>query len=478
MRAMESTPLVAIVGAGFSGAATAIHLLRDASLAAARIVLLERPGHGTGGVAYDVTSEHLLLNVPAHRMSAFDDVPDDFLAFLRGRDTSCEPSRYARRRDYGEYLAARLDTAARAAYERSGGRVTFEPVAGHVRDLQRDPLGRLRAIVDAESTVLEFTPDAVLLATGNVATQPPRWLDPWMVREHRYRDAWAPGAIVAGGRDEVVLLLGTGLTMVDVVVELRARGFEGRIVAVSRHGLLPRVDDGPPPPPVPDDLPPALAADATRSGARGLLHALHAHADAIAARGRDWRSMIAAVRARVPALWAALPDAERARFLRHARVYWETHRHRMPATLGAKVGAEIRGGRLEIVAGRVLDATHGSDGRLRVRLRGRGATHERELQCDRIVNCTGAGPGAPLLPPWPSLLERGAVSRDVLGLGVLTDDDGRLLARDGRAQPDLFYAGPMWRAQHWESTAVPELRLRLPAVARAIAGRLGLAHAG
>jgi uncharacterized NAD(P)/FAD-binding protein YdhS len=479
---MDRVPLVAIVGAGFSGAVAAVHLLRDARLAPARVVLIERPGRGVGGVAYDVDSDHLLLNVPAQRMSAFEDAPNDFLAFLRSRDPATEPGRYARRRDYGEYLASRLDAATRAALDRDGPRVVPERIAGVVQGLQRDALGRLRLRVDSGEGPLELAPDAVLLATGNVAPQPPRWLQPWMQSEGLYAEAWSPGALAAAPGDGTIVLLGTGLTTVDLVIELRARGYTGRMVAISRHGLLPRVDHGPAPPPQPGDLPALLDGDGPLR-AVALVHALHAQANALADRGRDWRSLVAAARARVPELWARLDPRERARFLRHARIYWETHRHRMPATLASQVGAEIRAGRLEVVAGRVLGARRGDDGRgLLLQVQDRGGTSRREVAASRVLNCTGAAAGAPLPGPWPALLEQGLAARDALGLGVLTDERGRLLSADGAPQPGLYYAGPMWRAQHWEMTAVPELRQRLPRVAAAIADDViagaaaGIAH--
>jgi uncharacterized NAD(P)/FAD-binding protein YdhS len=469
---MDGVPLIAIVGAGFCGAVAAVHLLRDPRLVAARIVLIERPGRGIGGVAYDVGSEHLLLNVPAQRMSAFEDEPDDFLAFLRSRDAAADPGGYARRREFGEYLAARLDGAARDALLREHGRVTLEPLAGDARDLYRDPLGRLRLVVEADLATLELASDAVLLATGNVAPQPPRWLEPWMPEEHRYADAWSSGALATAPGGGTIVLLGTGLTTVDLAIELRARGYAGRLIALSRHGLLPRVDDGPAPAPLPEDLPPSLEHDDGPLRIVALARALHAQADALAERGRDWRPLVAAVRARVPSLWARLDAAERSRFLRHARTYWETHRHRMPAALAAKVGAEIRGGSLEILAGRVLGArrAHGDRGVV-LQFRERGGETIREIVASRVVNCTGAAAGGPLLAPWPALLERGGATRDPLGLGVLTDRDGRLLDGSGAPQSDLYYAGPLWRAQQWEITAVPELRRRLPVVAASIAAR-------
>ncbi|MCZ8133367.1 MAG: FAD/NAD(P)-binding protein [Steroidobacteraceae bacterium] len=480
---MDRTPLVAIVGSGFCGTVAAIHLLRNPALARLRILLIERPGHGVGGVAYDVASPNLVLNVPTLRMSAFDDAPDDFLEFLRTREPAAEPYGHARRCDYGEYLAARLDQAARAALERTGGTITVEPLAGRVRDLQRDALGRLHLVVDTGAATLEVLADAVLLATGPLPASPPAWLEPWMLDEHRYADAWTPGATAPDERGGTIVLLGTGLTMVDLAVELRSAGHAGPIVAVSRHGLLPRTDDGPVPPPRGDELPPEVAAAladepayARRARVAELARALHRRGRELRAEGRDWRTLIGAVRARLPELWHRLDAVERARFLRHARVYWDVHRHRLPATLAVRVEQEALGGQLEIVAGRVTHAGRDPGG-LRLRVAPRGGGEPRELLAARVVNCTGAGPATRVSfgLPWLPLVERGWVATDAAALGVYTDPDGRLLDATLAAHPDLWYAGPLWRAQHWECTAVPELRGRLPRVAAAIATSIAAA---
>lgn len=466
---MDRTPLVAIVGSGFTGTVAAIRLLRDRSYARARIVLVERPGHGVGGVAYDAVSERLLLNVPAGRMSAFDERPDDFLEFLRARDASVSASTYARRRDYGEYLAARLDAAAREAAAASGGRVRFEPVAGRVRDVQRDALGRAHLIVDTGTETTELLADVVLLATGNVAMRPPEWCEPWMRDAGVYAPAWSSGAVAA--TTGPVLLLGAGLTMVDMVVELRGSGYEGPIVALSRRGLLPRVERGAPPAPEPGDLPHELQRAGTAPRASQLLHAVREHVLTLAAQGRDWRAVVAAIRAHLPTLWARLEPRERARLLRHVRAYWDTHRHRMPAITAATIERELEAGHLTLHAGRVVRVEPGPHG-LGVHVRPRGGTATLRLDVARVVDCTGPSAGAPLDAPWPHLFERGWARRDPLGLGVLTDRDGRLLDAGGRAQADLYYAGPLWRAQHWEMTAVPELRCGIAVVAGSIAAAL------
>ena len=461
MAAMRTPPVIAIVGAGYCGVVAASLLLRSGLPAGVRIVLLERPGHGIGGVAYDVSSDQLLLNVRAERMSAFEHDRADFVNFLAEAEPTASATSFVSRRRYGRYLAARLDAAAFADDQRC----RLEPVAAEVIDVRRDASGRWELLADAGVRQLSIVADAVLLATGGSIPAPPRWLEQWMIDESRYTNAWSPPTPLPAGTDAVVAI-GTGLTLVDLVVELRTSGFKGRIVAISRHGRLPRVDGRPAAGTEPADLP-----DEIRTGkaltTRRLMRALVRHARALAQRGRDYRTMLAAIRPHSTQLWAALDQNERARFLRHVRAIWDVHRHRMPDVSAALIDAELKAGTLEIIAGRVLDVGRSATG-LTLTIRRRGQDDFEAVHAGRIVNCTGAPAGAPLGNPWAALLGRGAASRDGLGIGVLTDTDGRLLDAGGRPTDGLHYAGPLWRAQSWETTAVPELRARLPAVVAAI----------
>ena len=72
------------------------------------------------------------------------------------------------------------------------------------------------------------------------------WVHSW-----RYaKDPWAAGALDVDPDGEV-LLLGTGLTMLDIAIALKEHGHRGVIHAVSRRGLLPqphRVSIRPPTP--------------------------------------------------------------------------------------------------------------------------------------------------------------------------------------------------------------------------------------
>ena len=112
---MSAKRTIAIVGAGFCGTTVAVNLLRASPASVGRILLVERVERQIGGVAYSTTSGSHTLNVPAGRMSAFEDDPDDFLRFVRASDPSLTGGSFVPRRTYGEYLAARLDEARRAS---------------------------------------------------------------------------------------------------------------------------------------------------------------------------------------------------------------------------------------------------------------------------------------------------------------------------------------------------------------------------
>ena len=320
---MGQMQTIAIVGAGFCGTLAAVHLLREPPPGPTHILLLNRSGTLARGVAYGTNSERHVLNVPAGRMGAFPDAEDDFLRYLRRRDPSIHGSAFVPRQEYGEYLEFLLRDAA----ERAADHCRFESLVGEVIDIEAPLDGRCRIHLRDSSQAI--VADRVVLALGNYLPADPSLevvCTDFFASSRYVRDPWKADALAAIEPQHPILLVGTGLTMLDVVSDLRHRGALGLITALSRHGFLPQAHrelrSGPPRP-------------AEQAGALLLPSSLRARTRAlrdwirhIEACGGDWRDVIASLRPLTPGLWQSTGSADRARFLRHLKPFWEVHRHR------------------------------------------------------------------------------------------------------------------------------------------------------
>jgi len=396
-------------------------------------------------------------------MSAFVGDEDDFLRFAKARDAGTVGGTFVPRRLYGDYLATRLHEA------RNEGRAR-----GHQLELVADRVTSVARHHDA-TTALQLAggsdrfADLVLLALGNFSPADPAVPDSDEVfSSSRYiRDPWAPGALDRVPSDAPVLLLGTGLTMLDVAIELSGRGRTAALHAISRRGLVPLPHRPNGAPPSYGHLPPDLiACEAT---AVAYLRAIRRHVRALEREGIDWREVVASLRPVTPRLWETLSTVERRRFLRHARAYWDVHRHRVAPDLHDRFESLRADGALHLSAGRVRRLALDDEG-VAVTIAPRSGRGIQRLQVAAVVNCTGPESdvrhlGDPLLD---TLLANGDVRADPLGLGLETDRDGRLLRADGRPDGALWLAGPLLKGRYWEATAVPELRVHAARAARGI----------
>lgn len=442
---------VVIIGAGFCGAVTAAQLLRQA-VEPIEVVLLNRSGLMARGLAYGTRTDEHVLNVPAGRMSAYPDDDDSFLRYAQAQDADVSANSFVSRRVFGDYLEWLTREAARAAPAGS----IYRPMVGDVARIQPLAAGARVQLVSGRT----ITADRVVLALGNFAPGDPRVdsASEAFYSSPRYvRDPWRADALWVVRPDEPVFLIGTGLTMLDTLLSLRARGHRAAIHALSRRGLLPQPHRELEIRPVyTSGLPQRLPATPNvRDYLRGLRHEL----ELAASEDVDWRDIVGGLRGATPALWQALSTRERRRFMRHLRTFWDTHRHRCAPALGRLLDAERADGSLQVHAGRVLGYDEHADG-VDVIWRPRGATGVQRTAAGCVINCTGPESDTRSVaePLIAQLREAGMIQPDELGLGLLVDADYRLLDRDGQPAAALHYVGPFLRAQHWEATAVPELR--------------------
>jgi uncharacterized NAD(P)/FAD-binding protein YdhS len=449
---------ILIIGAGFSGAMTAVNLLRHPSSGGLRVVLVNSSGRMARGIAYGTHSTDHILNVPAGNMSALPEDPENFLRFCRWADPAVQPASFVSRQLYGTYLEAML-----AAAEHSHGRGTLERHVGEVLDIEIDvSAGKAKAVLDNGRTI---SADRVVLAFGHFLPTNPAIATPDFFESPRYiRDPWRAGALDAVQAGDAVVLLGSGLTAVDVSLVLQAPGRGAKIVCMSRRGLEPQPHRSARPSPHSRDMASLLIDMGSTAG--GLLRGLRRYVEAQSALGDDWRDVLAALRPHTPALWRRLPVSERKRFLRHLQPYWDVLRHRCAPAAFERYAALKAEERVSVLAGRLLACEQRGDDVL-VTFRRRGAAAQEQMRTQWVINCTG--PDSNLLrvssPLVRQLLARGFLLVDPLGLGLGVSDDYAVVDACGVSSDLLHYVGPLLRARDWEATAVPELRVHANALA-------------
>lgn len=430
---------LAVVGGGPAGVAT---VLAARSLAPHwRVLWCRGPEDVARGFlpAYGGNSLAHRLNVPVERMGLDAAAPVDFFDWLRREHPrrDVEPGQFVPRRWFGEYMAARA--AGCGAEERfgdvrdiarsdGGWRLTFAP----------DDARHGRPNKDVHGTAPTTHASRVALCLGMPAGAPmpnaPRhWIaDPWAWWRALDGDVAVAGPVLPRSTD-TVLVVGSGLTAVDMVLGLRERGHTGPIRVVSPGGRWSQAHAPAAPldPDVREGLEDALDEAASAREVVGVLRA--------ACAIHPWRAVIDALRADTNARWSGLAPDEQRRLARHAFGVWNRHRHRMAPDVRAALDGDTA---LSLEPGRIhVDA----DGRIVKRDRGGEAVLDVALALD----CRGPGFRSALA--GDSLLARlvrdGVLEAHPLGIGVRTPEEA-----------SLAVVGAARFGERFETTAVPELR--------------------
>jgi uncharacterized NAD(P)/FAD-binding protein YdhS len=453
---------IVIVGGGFSGTTVAANLLRNPFHArSTRIVIVERARRLARGLAYAERPYPYLLNVPAGRMSASSLEPLDFLNFARHRLPAATADDFLPRALYGDYLeenllSAELDAPPHVRLER----VRAEACA---IDRVADSSAWRIHLSDGDS----LQADEVVFALGNPPPGTPAALQPLLGSPRYIEDPW--GTSVTARPGDSVLVIGTSLTMADFVSHLTAGTSSVCVHAISRHGFVPPTQT--PFAPVSGKAETSALIREASFSARRLMRAVRRLAAEVEAHGGDWREAVTLTRSIAPALWQRLPQRERRRFLRHIHTYWDVHRHRLPAETLAQLERLRSEKRLHVHPGRLVMAETVGE-KIRVSFRPRGSHDVHTLLVDRVINCTGPdyNPRRSRDSLVHSLLSQRYAVVDALGLGLRTAANGALIDARGREANGLYCIGPQLRADHWEATAVQELRVHAERLASHLVG--------
>jgi uncharacterized NAD(P)/FAD-binding protein YdhS len=449
---------VVVVGGGAAGTLCAVHLLAAARGGELELTIVDEKGSFGPGLAYATRDPLHLLNVPAVRMGAISGSPDHFHLWLRRRGHPSGPEDFLPRGLFGTYLRGLLgeaesDAAPGAVLERRTGAVVSvgEAVAGAA------PLEVVLADGD------RLCADHVVLAVGPLPGGDPVPVPAELVERGTYvSDPWAEGALEAVREDRSVLMIGTGLTMVDVVVSLGARRRCPEIRAVSRHGLVPRRHRGSLtrvahfPVPHGRGLEPIVAAVLEEIGR-------------VAPQGGDWRDVLDSMRSSTPAIWRSLELEDKRRFLDQFQRFWDVHRFRMAPAVGDRFQALLERGKLRVGASAVSALEPRGDG-ARAYLHVPGRRELEAVDVDRVVNCAGAGLNlaSQARQPLRQMLADGSARVDALGIGVDVGEDGALLDAAGRPSSRIHVAGALRKGCEWEAIGITEIRDHAARIAESV----------
>lgn len=427
---------IGIIGAGFSGTAAAAYLYRYLPHPL-KIILFEKRGKFARGEAYSTPYPYHILNVRAHDMSAFEDKPNDFVDWLKRSQYPLDLSegsiaeQFVPRLLYGRYLESlmlEMLTSTRKDFH-------LQLERAEVVDIKETG----QHMVLSSQQGKRYLCDKVILAMGNyssaqfpfpVSSAIRQLVNPW--------DFTAPATL---NKQDAVLIVGTGLSMIDAVLTLYHHGHQGKIYALSRHGLLPlphknhaNIDD--------------IAIDRLPKKISSLFQFIRQQAKENTQQGHDWRAVIQAIRHIIPEYWRSLHVAEKEKFFRHINHYWNIHRHRVHAELADILTTMQNDGQLEVLAGRVKAIT---DTAALIKLRGKGG--ERSLAIQAVINCMGPvsrlqGVDQPLVY---SLLQQGIAKVDETSVGFNVEKGGKISNR-------LYALGPLARGVYLATSSVPEIR--------------------
>ncbi|MBK8551304.1 MAG: FAD/NAD(P)-binding protein [Ignavibacteria bacterium] len=458
---MNQKPVIAIVGGGFCGSITLVQLLKQSDIPL-EIVLVNKNNPITTGIAFSSYNPKHVLNVPAAKMSAFPDDPDNFLNWVKSKPEYREyvneelNDRFLPRVIYGKYLEEIFDNAINDLPEN----VTVKIINDEVLDVNVSSSGAELILKENKS----FKADKVVLALGNFLPDDPRIQNKSFYQSKRYfNDPWRKQAVEGLDESDKVLIIGTGLTMVDNVYSLLDKGFNGKIYALSTNGYFPLSHKKRKPyTDILDEIHPPYEISS-------LFKIFRKHIKYVLSHGITGEAVVDAIRPKTQEIWLSLSLDDKIKFMAHIRHLWGVARHRLPKEIFDHMQNLMRDGKLEIIGGRIQDIREDNE-EITVTYKERKSQLIKELKVNRVINCTGPKTDLNRVDEAlvSNLLKKGLICCDEMKLGINALPDGTIIQNDNSISPVLYTIGSMLKGILWESTAVPELRVQ----ARSMAGEL------
>ena len=442
---------IVIIGGGFSGTLTAIQLLKKSK--DVKVILINSSLPLAKGIAYSTNLPEHLLNVPAGKMSPFSDQPEHFVNWLNEQNYAGEnlTESFLPRLIYGKYLVEILKSF--KSLEQ------LEQIEEKAVDIQKVSDSYIVRLKSGESVVA----NQIVLALGNfLPANPPIKRITFFESKNYFQNPWAPEYLNNIDLKKDILLIGTGLTMVDCVLSLKKAGFAGKILVASPRGYTPA-------PHGKTDVYPDFYLELKGLSLAEMFHLIRKHLKIAESKNISWRGVVDSLRPHVQEIWVNFSKKEKQQFISHVRHIWGIARHRLPMTTYKELFDLKASGKLEIIGGRIIDMQD-NEGNVSAIVQLRKSTEQKTLIVSRVINCTGPQTNYKDLKDELviNLLAKEMIVADELKMGIQTTLKGNVLQQNNQPSSDIYAIGSLLRGVLWETTAVPEIRVQAESIAQQI----------
>ena len=434
---------IAIIGFGFCGIMVFGNILKKISSQKSQIkikfIIFEKDGETAVGAGFSNFNDNYILNVPAKKMSPFQDSPDDFVDFLKENYPEIYnkngPDGFISRNIYGHFLRKLRNDFFKLATDLE---IDFELIQKTVIDIDEG------FKINAGNQI--FDADEVVLSSSFVQSK----LNYCLNDEKLISPLWSKNSVNFHQKnnfkvDDKICIIGTGLSAVDVLVGLNAKNFSGKIYTISRRGNFPQ---------------PHFSQQNIISNQgsinfiedcdvkKGLINISLKFRNYLKNnKNYDLRHLIDSIRGKTKFLWQNLDEKNKRNFLKKLLPYWNIFRHRVPNSSLEIINKMIKNNRLEIIKSSVKSIEK-SDGKFIIR------TSKKTLDCDYVVNCLGFDYNIKNYPLIESMVKKNLLKKDLI------------LAQSNDAK--IHLVGGLNIGRDFEITAVPDIRVDANLVAEKI----------
>ncbi len=426
---------IAIIGFGFCGKMTFVNLVkkfcRDRKDGQCdkkfKILIFDKSFEGFVSSAFAHFSPHYILNVPAHKMSAFGDDEQDFCRFLEKKYPQIlkeiGPDGFAPRQIYGEYLQQIIAETFALAQESN---IDFELINQEIAAIKKDCGATNFSLTTTFNQ--KFHSDKIIVATSFKQSELP-WK---FAAKNLIKNLWSANYLDFHQRNfdqETICLIGSGLTAVDVIVGLKNRNFAGKIFVISRRGNFPQAHFG--------NLQINPNFISVADAKKGVLFLCLKVRKFLRDNPQfDLRHVVDSVKLTSQELWHNFDQKNKKLFSRFF-CYWNIFRHRAPQKSMTLIANMVASKQLELKNGGVLGLSEVAD---KIIIK----TRNGEIVADYVVNCLGFELSAKKYPLLNQMISCGLLESDLM------------MAQSNNC--DIHLLGGLNIGKDFECTSVPDLR--------------------